>query len=56
MSDRPTTTPGTCARCGAELNNVSPGYSILSGGAQVCAGCIGPNDREALRARGLAVD
>lgn len=32
---------GTCARCGTALNNVSPGYSIVAGGATVCMPCLG---------------
>lgn len=50
--DLPVPPDAACARCGAALDNVAPGYSILAGGARVCANCIGPNDYEALRARG----
>lgn len=42
---------GTCSRCGAPLNNVSPGFSITKEGA-VCALCLGAGE-ELLRARGI---
>lgn len=41
-----------CSRCGAPLNNVSPGYSIVAGGKAVCANCLQPNE-EILRAKEL---
>lgn len=44
--------PTTCARCGRPLDNVSPGYSIIAGGAAVCAGCLRPGE-EIARARSL---
>lgn len=43
---------GTCSRCGASLNNVSPGFSIIAGGALVCANCLRPGE-EIARARSL---
>jgi hypothetical protein len=43
--------PGTCSRCGAPLNNVSPGFSATSSGL-VCALCLG-SDEEIARARSL---
>lgn len=42
---------GTCSRCHAPLNNVSPGFSVTKEGA-VCSGCLRPGE-ELLRARGM---
>jgi hypothetical protein len=42
----------TCARCGATLNNVAPGYSIVAGGACVCAHCLRPGE-EMMRVKRL---
>lgn len=42
---------GTCTRCGRPLNNVSPGFSIVAGGASVCGDCLGTGDDEVARAR-----
>lgn len=39
-----------CARCYQVLDNVSPGYSVVAGGALVCANCLRPGE-ELLRAR-----
>ena len=41
-----------CSRCGAALDNVSPGFSIVAGGARVCANCLKPGE-EIARARGI---
>jgi hypothetical protein len=41
---------GLCTRCGAELNNVSPGISVVAGGS-ICATCLRPGETELLRAR-----
>lgn len=43
---------GICARCGKPLDNVSPGWSVTTGGAKVCTLCLRPGE-ELLRARGL---
>jgi hypothetical protein len=43
---------GHCARCNQPLDNVSPGFSVVAGGATVCANCLRP-DEELLRARGI---
>lgn len=48
----PTQPVGTCSRCGQPLNNVSPGFSVVAGGAFVCAPCLRPGE-ELLRARGI---
>jgi len=42
----------SCARCGQELNNVAPGYSVVRGGALVCAACLRPGE-EVARARSI---
>jgi hypothetical protein len=42
---------GTCSRCGAPLNNVSPGFSATPSGL-VCALCLGSGE-EIARARSL---
>ena len=47
--DRPV---ARCERCGGPLDNVSPGFSIVEGGGEVCANCVRPGE-EILRARGL---
>lgn len=41
---------GQCARCGAALDNVAPGFSAVTGGQLVCANCLRPGE-EILRAR-----
>jgi len=41
-----------CARCDQPLDNVSPGYSVIAGGATVCANCLRPGE-ELLRARSI---
>lgn len=43
---------GLCSRCKQPLDNVSPGFSIIQGGAFVCALCLRPGE-EILRARGM---
>lgn len=43
---------GTCTRCGATLDNVSPGFALVAGGAPVCRPCLRPNEASAM-ARGL---
>lgn len=43
---------GLCSRCNQPLDNVAPGFSIVSGGALVCANCLRPGE-ELLRARGI---
>lgn len=40
-----------CVRCGAELDNVSPGFSATADGL-VCANCLRPKE-ELLRARSI---
>lgn len=41
----------TCTRCGAALNNVAPGFSIIAGGAAVCTPCLKPGE-EIAKAKG----
>lgn len=43
---------GFCPRCNGPLDNVAPGFSIVQGGARVCARCVRPGG-EIARARGL---
>lgn len=43
---------GVCPRCGAALNNISPGIAVIAGGVSVCTTCAGPGE-EQLRARGI---
>lgn len=43
---------GHCARCNQPLDNVSPGYSVVAGGATVCANCLRPGE-EVARARSI---
>lgn len=43
---------GTCSRCGSALDNVSPGFSLIAGGAAVCTPCLLPGE-EIARARSL---
>jgi len=43
----------TCARCGSPLDNVSPGFSIVTGVATVCAQCLVPGE-EIARARSIS--
>lgn len=45
---------GICSRCGTALNNVSPGFSIVRGGAKVCTPCLRPGE-EIARAKGLLI-
>jgi hypothetical protein len=57
--DRVTTTTttdrtlGACPRCGAPLDNVSPGISVVTGGVSVCTSCLAPGEVEIARARGM---
>ena len=44
--------PLPCARCGAVGTSVAPGYSIVAGGACVCAHCLRPGE-EIARAKRL---
>ena len=43
---------GLCPRCNGPLDNVAPGFSIVQGGAVVCARCARPGE-EIARAKGL---
>jgi hypothetical protein len=45
---------GRCARCGAPLDNVAPGFSVTTSGLTVCANCVAPGE-ELLRARAIEV-
>src|SRR5260221_10477103 len=45
---------GTCPRCGRELDNLSPGISVVAGGGKVCTTWLNPGGTEIARAKGLS--